>query len=254
VLISLFALACLPAVAKAARPTSLHVTFTPERLGQSTTVEFDVHIRMPAGHAPSPLTALDLQYPSTLGFAASDLGLETCSQPTLEVQGPAGCPADSRMGGGSALAEIPIGPVTIREAADVTVVRAPEASGHVSLLFYVAGTAPVVAQLAFPSLLLPGSTPSEERVHIDVPVVPGSPGAPDISILRLRTAFGPRGLIYYERVRGRLVAYKPRGILLPDRCPHGGFPFSAAFGFLNGSHAYSRDVVPCPYGRTPRRR
>jgi hypothetical protein len=250
---SLIVFACLPAVANGAQSVSLDVGLSPERLGQSTTINFGVHITAPNDSAPSPLTELSVRYPSTIGLAASGLGVDTCSQQRLEVSGPAGCPANSHMGRGSALAEIVVGPETIRETAEVAVVRAPEQSGHLALLFFLAGSSPVVARLVFPSLLLPGPTPNSESVHIDVPLVPSFPGAPDLAVLGLHAAFGTRGLIYYEHVRGKLVAYRPHGILLPNKCPHGGFAFGATFGFLDGSHANARAVVPCPRAKRRRR-
>jgi len=56
---------------------------------------------------------------------------------------------------------------------------------------------------------------------------------------------GPLGLTYYEDIHGKRVGYKPRGILLPRRCPRGGFAFSASFAFLDGSHTAALTSVPC---------
>jgi hypothetical protein len=154
------------------------------------------------------------------------------------------------MGEGSALAEIPIGPVILQETAQVGIFRGPEQGGHLALLFYATGTTPVSAQLAFPGVLLPAPAPYGASIHIDVPLVPSLPGGPDVAVVRLHATLGPLGLTYYERVRGRLVAYKPQGILLPKKCPHGGFAFGASFGFLDGSHTNADARVQCPARRT----
>jgi hypothetical protein len=37
---------------------------------------------------------------------------------------------------------------------------------------------------------------------------------------------------------------------VPERCPRGGFPFSARFGFEDGSSEIASTTLPCP----PRRR
>jgi hypothetical protein len=241
--------ACLPATAHAAPSARLHIAFIPERLGQSTTLEFGAQIAVPAGGVPPPLTELDVRYPGDLGVAVGGLGLATCSKKRLEALGPEGCPANSRMGEGSALAEIPIGPVIVQETAQVAILRGPEQEGHLALLFYATGTTPVFAQIAFPGLLLPAPAPYGASIHIDVPLVPSLPGGPDVAVVRLHATLGPLGLTYYERVRGRLVAYKPQGILLPKKCPHGGFAFGASFAFLDGSHANANASVQCPAKR-----
>jgi hypothetical protein len=55
-------------------------------------------------------------------------------------------------------------------------------------------------------------------------------------------------LTYYERSHGKRVAYRPQGILLPKRCPRGGFRFHADFSFLDGTRSEAQTVVKCPFG------
>jgi hypothetical protein len=249
---SLLACACLPATAHAAQSARLHVVFTPERLGQATTVEFGIQIEAPAGRVPPPLTALAVHYPGNLGVAVSGLGVATCSQTRLEALGPEGCPADSRMGQGSALAEIPIGPETLRESAAVTIMRAPASDGRLALLFYAEAETPVSEQIIFPGQLFP--TPGHGSLRIDLPLVSGLPGWPNVAVVGLHATLGPRGLTYYEHVRGKLISYHPNGILLPDHCPRGGFPFAASLTFEDGSHANTHTTVPCPPATWPKAR
>jgi hypothetical protein len=163
------------ASARAASSARLHVAFLPERLGEGTTVEFNAQIVGPHAGIPPPLTELDVLYPDQLGVAVSDLGATTCSRKKLETAGPEGCPADSHIGEGSALAEIPIGPEIIRETARVTIFRAPERDEHLELLFYAVGETPVSAQITFTGSLLPAPPPYGEQIHIDVPLVPSLP-------------------------------------------------------------------------------
>jgi hypothetical protein len=244
-LLPLLICALMPSNAHATPTASLHVGFSPDSLGHSTNVEFNVDIAAPAGRIPPPLTELDLRYPRDLGFAISGLGLDTCSQQTLETLGPEYCPADSHMGQGSALAEITIGPEPIEETADVTIVRAPEEQGHIGLLFYATAHSPVTTEIAFPGQLRPATPPADESIQITIPLVASLPEAPYVSIVKLHATFGPRGLTYYEHLHGKLVPYNPQGILLPNKCPHGGFPFSATLGFLNDPHITTRADVPC---------
>jgi hypothetical protein len=224
----------------------LHATLTPERLGQRTTIGFGFLIAAPPHQVPSPLTQVDVSYPHNLGVALSGLGLASCTQPTLVKYGPEGCSAESRMGYGTALAEIPVGPEILTETAQITVVRAPINAGHIALLFYANADTPILAQLVFPGLLLPAPNPYGGRINVQVPLVPSLPGAPPVAVVQLHATIGPEHITYYEHLHGKIVPYQPNGILLPNSCPHGGFQFAATFGFLDGTHAKARTAVSCP--------
>ena len=246
------ACACLPTTAHAAQLAKLHVTFTPDRLGAATTVEFTIQIKAPADAIPSPLTALDMSYPGNLGITTSGLGLATCTETILEYFGAEGCPADSRMGQGSALAEIPIGPAIERETAEVAIFRTPERNGQLSILFYANAPSPISAQAVLPGQLLP--EPDQGHLTIEVPLIASLPGGPNVAIIRLHATLGPRGLTYYERIHNKLISYHPNGILLPDHCPHGGFPFTASLTFEDPSPTSASTTVPCtiPHRRSGR--
>jgi hypothetical protein len=244
----------LPAAAPAAQSVRLTATFTPEELGRGTTLEFGFDISAPPGRVPSPLTDLEILYPANVGLAVSGLGIATCTAATLEALGPEGCPTDSRMGYGTALAEIPIGPEIIKETGEISILRAPTEYGRFSVLIYAKGELPVDARIVFPGQLLPAASPFGGLINLEVPLVPSLPEAPDVAVVRVHTTFGPRHLTYYERVNGKLVAYNPQGIILPNRCPRGGFPFAATFAFLDRSISTARTVVPCPHSRKSRNR
>lgn len=228
---------------------TLQAALTPELLGRGTTVDFGFTIDSPAGQVPASVTAVELRYPSNLGIALSGLGVATCSAEALEASGPDGCPANSRMGSGVALAEIQVGPEVISETAQIAIVRAPTQEGHLALLFYADGKEPVSAQIVLAGLLLPVGAPFGGSIHIAIPLVPSLPGAPDVAIVQLRSTLGPRHITYYERSHGRTVAYQPRGVVLPDSCPRGGFPFAAELMFMDGSYANAHTTVPCPRSR-----
>ncbi len=248
-LAALLLCACLPATAHSTPSAKLQVAFIPEHLGQGTTLEFNAEIAAADGAVPPPLTELDVRYPSDLGIAVGGLGLATCSKARLETFGPQSCPADSRMGEGSAVAEVPIASDLLQETAKVAILRAPEQEGHLALLIYADGRAPVDAQLTFPGLLLPAPAPYGASIQINVPLVPTVPEGPDVSVIRIHATLGPFGLTYYERIHGQIVAYKPQGILLPHHCPKGGFAFNATFTFLDGTRALAHTAVPCPRAR-----
>jgi len=238
--------ACLPAAADATQSVRLSAKLTPERLGQGTTIGFSFQIEAPAGAIPAPLTGINLRYPENLGVATSGLGLATCSAARIEAFGPNHCPADSVMGTGSAIAEFPVGLEIVHESAPVSIFRAPDQNGQLALLLYITAANPVGVQIALPSMLLGATAPYGGSVQIGVPLVPSFPDAPDVAVVQLTATLGPLGITYYERVHGHTIAYHPQGVLLPEHCPRGGFPFAAELGFVDGSTASARTVVPCP--------
>lgn len=245
-------LCLLPAgAARASQSVTLGASFTPYRLGGRTTVDFNFHIAAPAGQIPSALTEVEVRYPQNLGFALSGLGLAVCSAATLEAAGTSGCPANSIMGRGDALAELRFGQQLVTEGASISIARAPDQEGHIALLLYASGPSPVNTQILSPAQLLPTGPPFGGRLDMELPVIPSVPGAPDVAIVSLHVTLGPQGLTYYEQTEGNTLAYTPKGILLPTTCPRGGFPFAARFSFLDGSHPDARATVPC---QDPRRR
>ena len=223
----------------------LSASFTPERLGTRTTLDFGFSFSTPTSVVPPPLTEIELRYPSNLGIALSGLGLNTCDARTLETSGPPGCSPNAIMGYGEAFTGILLGTTVITEDAPITILRAPDQEGHLALLFYSEGTTPVNTRVVFPGLLLPSSAPFGGLVSIGIPLVPTLPGAPYISVIHLRATIGPRGVTYYEHLNGMTLAYRPLGILLPKSCPRHGFQFQARFDFLDGTHASARTAIPC---------
>jgi hypothetical protein len=235
----LLAVCC--ASASAAQHASIDAGFRPERLGHATTVSFAFQIDG-EDTAPAALTALSLVYPHNLGFATSGLGLAACQRVALETVGPSVCPANSMMGSGDATVEVPIGPELVKEGVTLTVFAGPSPDGYLHMLIYVNGIFPVSAQVVLSGVLLPG------HISIVLPPIPSLPEAPYVSVANLHLTLGG-DLVYYERVAGRSVPYRPPGVGLPRTCPHKGFAFAATFKFLNGSRAGARTAVPCPHHR-----
>jgi hypothetical protein len=235
-----------PAAAASHSSATLRATFSPNLPGHSASVGFDLDVGDPAGGVPSPLSEVSVRYPSGLGLALSGLGLETCPPERLRAAGVTGCPRDSIMGEGSALAEIQIGPQILREHERVTIVRAPDREGHVAISFYASGAQPVIVRAVFTGLLLAGNDGGSLAIRL--PPIEGLPGS-DIALVSLHLVLGPPNLVYYERVGAKTVAYHPEGIRLPSRCPSGGFRFAGALAFLDGDHAHALATVPCPRRR-----
>jgi hypothetical protein len=235
-------------VSIASGPTArLSAAFAPKRLGAPTIVSFAVNIDPPAATGPIPLSAVAVSYPSDLGLATSGLGLASCEPIALEFEGAEVCPPNSKMGQGSALVEVPFGPEIVKETVTLGLYAAPSSDGYVHLAILAHGSEPVAASVVMSGVLRAG------RLDITIPAIASLPGAPYVALVSLRASLGG-ALTYYERIHGRVVAYRPRGIGLPDSCPRGGWKLAAAFTFADGRSSHASTAVACPRGRAGRRR
>jgi hypothetical protein len=228
---------------------TLDASFSPNRLGVPTTITFGFHLATAEGTAPPPLTAMDLEMPAGMNYTTTTLGLAICQPAALAAKGLAGCPANSRLGYGSADVEVPFGTGAGHEIPEIQAVSGPSPKGNLTVLFYANGLFPVYAQLAFAGEVLPATGRFGSQLATTVPLITSVPGGPDVSVVSVTSTIGPSHLTYYRHVHGRRVSFHPRGVAVPERCPHGGFPFAANFTFLDGSHTSAQTTVPCPPAR-----
>ncbi|HTA13796.1 MAG TPA: hypothetical protein VK781_02960 [Solirubrobacteraceae bacterium] len=244
--LALLAFGCLATSAQAAETVALHTSFTPNRLGASTTIGFGFTIGSTTGGLPSPLTHVDLRMPKGMNYVTTTLGLAICKPQSLVEKGLSGCSPNSRLGYGNAFVEVPFGQGSGREIPEIEALMGPPHEGNLVVLFYANGLAPVYAQIVFSGELLPGSGAFGGDLNTSIPQIPSVTNGPPVSIINVSSTIGPSHLTYYKRVHGKLVGYQPKGISLPTSCPRGGFPFSADFTFLDGSQVTATHNVPCP--------
>jgi len=239
----------LPAAADAAETVVLHTSFSPDRLGASTTIGFGFDIANTDGGPPSPLQGVSLRLPAGINYLSTTLGLAICQPAALLAHGLAGCSPNSRLGFGSAYVEVPFGQTSAYEIPDIQALMGPPHDGNIVVLFYANGREPVYAQIVFAGELIAGSETLSGSLDAAVPLIPSIAGGSPVSIVSVRTTIGPAGLTYYEHVHGRTVSFHPTGVSLPLRCPRGGFSFAASFAFQDGTSAQATSTVPCPRRR-----
>jgi hypothetical protein len=239
---------CLPETARASQHVTLQTKFIPDKLGEATTIEFGFRVSsVTQGKVPSPVTEVNLDLPAGMGLATSTLGLAQCTPSVLLEQGLSGCPANSRVGTGSARAELPSEGEILTETAVVQALLGPPVNETEQVLFYAEAYTPVSAQLVFPGLVLPApSARYSGRLDTAIPLIPTWVDGPDIAVTSFSSTLGPLGLTYYRHIHDKIVPFKPKGIAVPTKCPRGGFPFRADFSFADGTHATTQSVVPCP--------
>jgi hypothetical protein len=243
---ALLAVAAQPAAASAAETATLHTSFSPDRLGASTTIGFGFEIAAAGGGLPAALQSLSLRLPAGIDYLSTTLGLAICHPAALAAKGLAGCPPNSRLGHGSAWVEVPFGSSAGRELPDIQALMGPPRDGNIVVLFYANGREPVDAQVIFEGELIAGSQTLGGSLNAAIPLIPSVAGGPPVSIIKVDATIGPAGLTYYERVHGRTVSFHPKGVSVPERCPRGGFAFSARFAFVDGTSTTARSTVPCP--------
>jgi hypothetical protein len=242
----------LPGVAWASESVRLFASFSPNQPRVSTTITFGFTISSPEGQVPSPLRGVDLHLPAGIGLARNTLGTAICEPIYLYEEGPKGCPPDSHLGYGTALAEVPYGPEVVQEHAAVYAYRGMPENEHITVLFFAEGWVPVFADLVFPAQLLEDTPPFSGRINTEVPLVPSLPGGPNVSVVQFQSTFGPKHLIYEREIHGETVFFHPRGVTVPPVCPSGGYPFAADFSFEDGTHQTVHTAAPC--ARTARDR
>ncbi len=233
--------ACLAGSADAAQSAKLQVSLSPKRLGASTTLGFGFQIEAPEGAFPAALTRLDVRLPP--GMGVNTAGLATCSEAKLE-HGSRSCSSNARVGTGKVKVQLLLGTVTRPEIAALTVFNGPRQGGHTTLVFDANGKLPIATQFVFTGVIVPG--PQGDSIEATIPLIPVLPNTPDGAIVELSATLGTRAQSYYRTVGGRRVRFTPKGATLPSSCPAGGFPFSATFGFNDGSTAAAAASVGCP--------
>jgi hypothetical protein len=238
--------AYLQALSQASETVKLQASFTPDRLGASTTVGFGFQIAGPHGAPPAPLTHVDLRLPAGIDYLRTTLGLAVCQPAVLAARGASGCSPNSQIGSGSASVEVPFGTQNGQESPSILAFMGPERNGNIVVVFFAEGRTPVAAQVVFEGELVPGFGALSGSLTNAIPLIPGVPEGPDVLIRSVHATIGPENLRYHEREHGKTVSFAPRGVSVPLTCPRGGFPFAAEFSFADGTTATARSTVRCP--------
>jgi len=225
-----------PAAAPASPQASLHVALRPDRLGARSALTVAFQLSDPDGEAgvPPPLRAIAIRLPAGLGVDLE--GVATCRAAALRHRGAAGCTASARVGAGHATVEVHAGSQTIPEAVRLTAFRGPASGGRPTLEILGQGSTPLEQRSVSQGVLRPDATPYGSRLTISVPPIPTLGLEPDASFVSFSLTIGSRAG----------ASASGAAIVLPRRCPAGGFPFAARLGFAGGATAAASAEAPCP--------
>jgi hypothetical protein len=233
----------------AAPHVHLRMRFRPDKPGASTTISFGFSVER-----ASPVRTVQLRLPAGMGFASATLGFATCDPAIFRLEGAKGCPADSRVGHGTAYAEAPFeenGPKDVYETARVAVFFGPIEGNAQIVLFWIEGKLPATYSQAIVARALPAAPPYGESLTMEVPLLSAASEGPYVDLRGFTATIGPEDTTYYLHEHGKAIPFKPRGVSVPDHCPRIGYPVDATFTWWEGlepSRAVTR--VPCPKRRT----
>jgi hypothetical protein len=217
--------------AQAATDVSVFPIVQPYSLGAHAKATISLRFFGGANGVPAPLRGLVLQLPAGLGVDLS--GVATCPAARLRARGAAGCPAGSLIGRGRATLEVHAGSQTLPESAAISVFRAPDRGGHHAFAIYGRGQTPLDETTISTAILLGDGSPYGSKLVVAVPPIPTLTFEPDASYTTLSLTIGGTGRA-------------PNPIVIPSRCPRGGFAFGTSFSFADGSHAGESGRLPCP--------
>jgi len=206
-------------------------SLSPNRLGAKGALTLTINY--PNG-TPSPMLRSVVHFPAGLGLEIPSL--RSCSPARLQANGVSGCPKQSYLGNGHALVETNLGTQPVLENVALWAFLGPPQDLVPTIEIFAQGTAPIGEEVLLTATVLPDHAPYGEEMVMSVPSIPTLPSQPGASILNLSLTIGTM----HRRTRGA------NKVVMPSRCPVGGFPFDAEFTYASGSEGTAHAIVPCP--------
>jgi hypothetical protein len=210
----------------------------PDRLDARGELTLSIDDTRGATRVPSPLRRLVVMLPAGLGLEIPTL--RSCSASRLRARGAGGCPAASEIGRGRARVEAVAGSQLITEDIDLWVFLGPLRGLQPTFEVLGQGYTPLLKRIVLTGAVLPGSAPYGEELAMSIPPIATVPLEPDVSLATLTLTVGPGA---------HRLSRHANTILVPQRCPAGGFPFAAELTYADGSSADALATDPCPQQR-----
>jgi hypothetical protein len=233
VLATIALLPALSAPALAANTATISASVSPDRLGAKGALSVAIHLSGDQLGLPTPLRHAVVRFPA--GMSLEIPHLRSCSIARLQNVGASECPRQSKLGEGRALVETHPGSETIAENVELSAFLGPPHHLQPTLALLGEGTTPLTVRLVVSGAVLADRAPYGEKLVMSIPPIPTVPLEPDASIVDLSLTVGSK--------RHTPAA---NAILVPRRCPAGGFPFAAEFGYADGSSGGAATTIGCP--------
>jgi hypothetical protein len=214
---------------------SISPVLAPDRLGARASLAFTIGFSGGQLGVPSPVRNSVIHFPA--GMSLDIPSLRACGKAHLLAHGVKGCPPQSKLGSGRALAEVRAGSLLITEEAELWVVLGPLAGGNPTLEILAQGYTPIDERIVLTGTVLPDHPPYGEELEMPIPPLATLEYEPDASIASFSLRIGASS---HERGAGA------SSVLVPSTCTPGGFPFAAEFTYADGSTSSASANVPCP--------
>jgi hypothetical protein len=228
----------------AGQELAFNVAFRPDALGASTTLSLSAKLVSSTGGPLSPVTKFVLYAPAGMRIDARGAG--TCTAAILKRTGPRGCPANSRAGFGGGVGVLALPSETIHAPYTLDFFFGPREDGRLRLLIYVGARDPVALEFVLVAKEVPAPKPYGLGFSVEVPPIVTFAGAPNASVESAFVSVGSPDVAYYEQVHGRRTLVHLKGLLVPRRCPAGGFPTEGKAFFADGTTITVNPTIPCP--------
>jgi hypothetical protein len=232
VLAAAFALA---GPANAANVATFAPTLSPDRLGAKGALTIAFHVTGGEFGVPTPLQRTVVRFPAGMGIEVPQL--RSCSSDHLQQLGARGCPRQSKLGEGHALVAVRLASETLSENVALSAFLGPPRRLQPTLEVLGEGVTPISVRMVVAGAVSPDRAPYGEKMAMSIPPIPTLPLAPDGSLSDLSLTIGA------PRTR---TSNPSASIVVPAKCPPGGFPFAAEFTYADGSSGHAATTVPCP--------
>ncbi len=238
--------AALVGIAWAGDTLIVKEAFTPDRLGAATNLSIAASFASSANVVPAPVSRLTLYGPAGLRVQAQGAG--TCTEAVLIQRGPAGCPANSRVGFGGGVGVLALPSGIVHEPFTLDFFFASSRHGRLRLLVYASGRSPANVELVVTAKEIRAPKPYGLGFSVEVPSISTIPGAAYASIESAFATIGSANIAYYKTVHGRRTLVHVKGLVVPGTCPPGGFPTQGTAVFADGVTFTVNPTIPCPRG------
>lgn len=221
--------------ARAQTSATIEPSFSPNRPGARAALAFTIRYAGGELGIPSPLRHAVLRFPAGLGLDIPHL--RSCSTERLRDQGASGCPVQSRIGGGQALVESLPGSQPIVENVTLHAFLGPPQNLRPTFEIVAEGVTPIAVSVVLKGTMRLDRAPYGEQLVMSIPPIPTLPSEPDASIAMFSLTVG---------TSARRHMRNANAVVVPPRCPPGGFPFAAEFNYADGSSGGASALAPCP--------
>jgi hypothetical protein len=232
--LAMLAAAAVAAVpARATNVSTMTAAISPDRLGAKGSLTIAIHFAGSELGLPTPVSRAVVHFPA--GMTLEIPHLRSCSTEHLQNSGASDCPPQSKLGEGRALVEARPASETIAEEVELSAFLGPPRHLQPTLALLGEGIAPLAVRMVVNGAVLPDQAPFGEKLVMSLPPITTVPLEPDASIVELSLTVGAK-----RHTRSA------NAIVVPARCPAGGFRFAGEFAYADGSSSSTSATIPCP--------